>query len=254
MKKYGIMYFELTGGGHTEGNKFDDTDVEYKKGDIIESTVDLEKKFGSKFKRIGNKGFISATQEIIIPRNIEVDCIGEYRLSILICSVIGRERKLNRLLEELKQQYHKAIEILVEIDNREITTGAKRNILLEKAKGDYIAFIDDDDRISINYVVKILRALKTNPDCCSLNGFLIRPKHVFPFYHSIDYLKWYNKDGIYYRSPNHLNAVKRELALQAKFPDKTMGEDVDYSTRLKSLLKTETKIQGTLYYYLKNKK
>ncbi len=254
MKEYGIMYFELTGGGHTEGNKSDGTDVEYKKGDIIESTRDLQKIFGDKFKRIKNKELISATREIIIPRNIEVDCIGKYRLSILICSVIGRKRKLNRLLEELKQQYHKAIEILVEIDNREITTGAKRNILLEKAKGDYIAFIDDDDGISINYVVKILTALKTNPDCCSLNGLLIRPRRTFPFYHSINYLKWYNKDGVYYRSPNHLNTVKRELALQIKFPDKTMGEDVDYSTRLKSLLKIEAKIQGILYYYLKNKK
>ena len=264
--KYGLMYFRLIGGGHTEGNKFDDTAVEYKKGDIIESTRDLQKIFGSKFERIldeddlpeGNshsieEEFLLAIKEPLMPKNIEVDCKGKYRLSILICSIIGREQSLNKLLEDLEKQKTDKVEILVKIDNKKLSIGAKRNLLLKKAKGDYIVFIDDDDEASVNYITKILYALKTNPDCCGIEGLLIRPGHKFKFLHSIQYRKWYNKDDVYYRNPNHLNPVRRELALQVGFPKINHGEDQDYSSRLFPLLKTEEYIHGVLYYYVKMK-
>ncbi len=265
--KYRIMYFKLVGGGHTEGNVCDGTAVEYKKGDIIESTRDLEKVFGSKFKRILDEDnlpkekmcsieeeFILAIKESVMSKDIKIDCLGEYRLSILICSIKGREKKLNRLLEDLKIQQTEDVEILVEIDNKRMTIGAKRNKLLKKAKGDYIAFIDDDDMVSVNYVVKILEALKTNPDCCSLEGLLIRPGHKYKFLHSIQYKEWFSKNDIYYRCPNHLNSVRRDIVLQIGFPKINNGEDKDYSLRLQKLLKTESKIKGILYYYIKDKK
>ena len=253
-----VMFFELTGGSHTIGNRGDGTFIEYKKGDIIKTNLDLEKKFGRKFKRILNengspKEYFAFLEERIIPNDIEVDCEGEYRLSILICSLNDREEKLKGLLEELEKQHHEAVEILVEVDNGKISTGAKRNRLLKKAKGDYIAFIDDDDMVSVNYIVKILEALKTDPDCCSLEGILFRPNQTYPFYHTIECDRWHQEGGKYYRTPNHLNTVKRELALQTGFLRIDRGEDVDYSTRIRHLLKTEAHIKGVLYYYVKDK-
>ncbi len=255
------MFFELMGAGHTMGNIGDGTFAEYKKGDIIKTTIDLGKKFGDRFKRVLDKNgslkeegaSIDYMEERIILDDIEVDCEGEYRLSILICSLDERKEKRNRLLEELKKQHHEAVEILIEVDDKKVTTGTKRNRLLKKAKGDYIAFIDDDDMISVNYVVKILEALKTDPDCCSLEGVLFRPNQTYPFYHSIECTGWYQKDGKYYRTPNHLNTVKRELALQIGFLRINRGEDVDYSTRIRHLLKTEAYIKGVLYYYIKDR-
>lgn len=261
-----FMFFELIGGGHTEGYVNAGTFAEYKKGDIVKSTRDLEKVFGSKkFKRILKKDDLPKKKDIFIEplafieepvmsNDIEIDCIGEYRLSILICSLKNRKKKRIRLLEELERQHHKSVEILVEIDNEEISIGAKRNILLKKAKGDYIAFIDDDDMVSVNYVIKILEALKTNPDCCSLGGLLFRPGRRFLFYHSLKCTGWYEKGGVFYRTPNHLNTVKRELALQTGFLEVDHGEDADYSTRLKPLLNVEAYIKGVLYYYIKDKK
>ena len=179
------------------------------------------------------------------------------QLSILICSITERAKLLHRLLVHLKVQMSDEVEIITEIDNREMTIGEKRNKLLLRASGAYVAFIDDDDLVSDDYISKILAAIKTNPDCCSLQGeieHMMGPKNAKKmqtdiFKHSIEYDHWFSNNGIYYRCPNHLNAIKRSIALQVGFACKNMGEDYDFSTRVFSLLKTEEKIDGTIYYY-----
>ena len=175
------------------------------------------------------------------------------KLSILICHLHSRSKSIEKLLSVLKPQLVDEVEILVESDGGQLSTGAKRNKLLKRAIGDYIAFVDDDDLVNEDYVSKILKAVKSNPDCCSLQGEISmtqndkRIKRIFK--HSIQYDHWFEKDKIYYRCPNHLNAIKRELALQIKFPDKDTGEDRDFSTRIFPLLKTEEHIDGTIYFY-----
>ena len=62
-------------------------------------------------------------------------------------------------------------------------------------------------------------------------------------------MEWHQSGGIYYRTPNHISPVKRELALQAGFPEIAFGEDHEYSKRLLPLLKTETIIKENLYHY-----
>ena len=184
------------------------------------------------------------------------------RLSILICSLRKRKESRNDLLSVLNVQPQTDIEILVEIDEGQMSIGAKRNLLLQRAQGDYVAFVDDDDIVSLNYVNAILSAVSTSPDCCSLMGEIShrmsirvgrkkqRQKFKHIFIHSIAYNYWFEKDGIYYRCPNHLNAIKREIALKVGFPEKNTGEDLAFSTKIYSLLKTEVQISGILYYYL----
>lgn len=175
-------------------------------------------------------------------------------LSILICSLENRKESLLNLLKLLEPQINDDVEILVNVDSGELTTGEKRNKLLEKSKGDYIVFIDDDDLVSKDYIEKILNALKSKPDCCSLEGEITFKKINITkkFIHSLEYNSWFEKDNIYYRNPNHLNVVKRELALKVKFPHKKVGEDFEYSKNLLPFLKTEIKIKGVIYYYLTN--
>ena len=192
------------------------------------------------------------------------------KLSILICSLRKRLRKLSQLQRHLGFQTTGEVEILVETDDGEMPIGAKRNLLLQKACGEYAAFIDDDDLISRDYISKILNAVKTKPDCCSLQGEIthmvstwkvrhnnkhtrrkrIRQKVRHVFIHSIKYDHWFEAGNIYYRCPNHLNTIKRELALQVKFPEINSGEDKNFSERIYPLLKTEVKIEGTIYHYL----
>ena len=129
--------------------------------------------------------------------------------------------------------------------------------MLEKATGEYIAFVDDDDMVSYDYVAKILTALSTKPDTIGIHLLHFWDNRLHGVtYHSIEYDKWFqNQDSStglmrYYRNPNHLNPVKKELALKTKFPGISMKEDEDYSRRLLPLLKTEEYIKEPIYYYL----
>jgi len=190
----------------------------------------------------------------IISYNLLDDVMHETkkRLSILICSIKGRERLLKKLMCKLDKQRIEGVEILVESDNRKISIGAKRNILLRKAKGDYVVFIDDDDDISDNYISKILKAISSNPDCVGVEGevFFRKKNRRRKFIHSLRYESWFERDNVYYRCPNHISPVKRELALQVMFSDKSKGEDKEYSLKLHPLLKSEVCIKGPIYYYL----
>ena len=221
--------------------------------DSIQRETNIEVVSCSKESRLNNnivyETFEDSLMEARLPK-----LKSKYRLSILICSIEGRDKVLRRLLNILRPQKTKAVEIIVEKDNCEITTGAKRNVLLHRARGEYVAFVDDDDMVADDYVAKILQATKNNPDCVGLEGLMTRVKKgreiKNKFIHSLQYPYWYQEKGVYYRCPNHLNPVKRELALQVGYLDVTVQEDLDYSTRLRPLLKTEEYITGTMYFYL----
>jgi hypothetical protein len=156
---------------------------------------------------------------------------------------------LSELIDHLEGQGGD-VEILTD-NNLGYSIGEKRNKLLKRATGDYIAFIDDDDMVVSDYVYRILEATKTNPDCIGTSGKIIINGTTEQQWHiSREFGSWYEKDGIYYRTPNHISPVKRELALQTMFKEVNMGEDADYSQRLLPLLKTEVIIEGNIYYYL----
>jgi glycosyltransferase involved in cell wall biosynthesis len=173
-------------------------------------------------------------------------------LSILIATLPARLQKLDNLMIEVNRQcnpYPDQIEIL--IDPRiDINIGQKRNSLLQKAKGEYIVYIDDDDHIFPNYIWSIMQACSIGSDCIGISGIITtNGKNGKQWHISKEYKTWHTANGIYYRTPNHISPVKRELALQAGFPEIRFGEDAEYSRRLYPLLKTETIIKGNIYHY-----
>lgn len=180
------------------------------------------------------------------------------RLSILIPTLSNRSHYLERLLEILNPQADSSIEILIQKDDGEKSIGEKRNILLDKATGDYIAFVDDDDLVSNDYCPKIITALESEPDVVGIHLHHYEDFNLRGLtYHSLRYDSWWqeqNKEDPsltnYYRNPNHLNPVKREYALVTKFPLISMAEDKDYSRRLLTHLKTEEYIEDPIYFYL----
>jgi len=170
-------------------------------------------------------------------------------LSILIPTIVDRRRSFERLVRLLSEQ---AAGLPVEIlhDAGPEPTGVKRNRLLARAVGEYVAHFDDDDLPSDDYVVKVLAGCAEGKDCCSLEGVVIfdrRPPKRF--HHSMVYPKWREIPERFERSPNHLNAVRRELALQASFPNETVGEDREFSRRLLPCLRSEAEVRGCLYFY-----
>jgi len=173
------------------------------------------------------------------------------KLSILICSLNNRKTFLDRLLERLCSQVNaNEVEVLLSIDDGEATIGTKRNSLVHMATGDYVSMVDDDDLVSENYVNLILDAIKTTPDCVGMQGIITTDgKSPRKFVHSLKYRSWYEKDGIYYRNPNHLNPIKREKVLSTPFLEINRGEDSDFSMRILPLLESEVFVEEPIYFY-----
>ena len=172
------------------------------------------------------------------------------KLSILICGLKKREPLVMNLARILKLQGTSDIEILADIDEGQVPVGKKRNELLYNAKGEYVCFVDDDDMVSPFYITKILKAIETNPDCVGIVGIIAQKNHgLRKFIHSLQYDHWFEENNIYYRCPNHLNPIKREIALDVRFPEIYSDEDINFSSRVKPHLKTEVFIEEPLYYY-----
>ena len=158
------------------------------------------------------------------------------------------------LVNELNSQISRnnasdKVEILTESDGGETSVGKKRNNVLDKARGEYVCFIDDDDMITDIYISETLRALESKPDVVELVGFL--PKYDLPFIHNLNCGGHFRKDGTQFRTPNHLNTIKTKIARQVRYPEISHGEDQDYSHRLWSsgLMKTESLIGKRMYIY-----
>jgi len=175
----------------------------------------------------------------------------EPKLSILICSLLERNNTfLSKLLDNINQQIvNKPVEVLVLSDNANRPVGTKRNDLLKLAKGKYVCFIDDDDRISDDYVDSILNEIdEWNPDVIVFDAIISfngnKPKLV-KYGREYDYSE---KPEAYYRHPNHLMVHKKENITEY-FKDIKTGEDDEWALRMLPRIVTQSRINKVLYYY-----
>lgn len=176
------------------------------------------------------------------------------KLSILIPTLPERYPMLSQLVEHLGKQagrYPGQVEILIDDRGREITTGKKRNDLLQKAQGYYSVFIDDDDWVEDCYIEEIMKAITTLPDVLSIKGWMTTNgtnRIDWKIYLGADYVA---RDGIYHRFPNHITPMKTSAARQGIFPDVSYGEDYAWACQIrdKNLLHTEVAIDKEMYHY-----
>lgn len=182
----------------------------------------------------------------------------ELKLSILVPSVhTRRDSFLPKSLDMLYSQYDRLsedlqnkVEILYLIDNKTMFLGQKRNNLVDLAQGEYIVFVDDDDRIAENYISCLIDAIETGADVITFHAEVtINGKDKKLCKYSKEYKIDQNTETEYLRIPNHICCVKKQLAQKVSFPNKIYGEDSAYSKGLIGLLKTEYVIPSILYYY-----
>lgn len=181
-----------------------------------------------------------------------------FALSILVPSVASRRAtfapkimdQLFGQLAALSEKDRARVEILVLVDSKTKVLGDKRNDLVRLAQGEYVVFVDDDDRVSEDYVSSLLEATQYEADVItfdasvSLNGGTAKPCR-----YSLKFNEDKNVHSEYQRIPNHISAVKRDIALRAPFPSRGTGEDSEYARSLKPLLRTEHRIERVLYFY-----
>lgn len=164
------------------------------------------------------------------------------KISILICTIPEPYRDaffIDRLMGVLKPQINKDVEIVLESDEMQMMVGAKRNKLINKAKGDRIIFVDDDDLISENYIKKLLEYSELDFDCVGIGVEFTKDgknKSIYDFSYKTnintrEHDKKLSRFGqrVYGRMPNHLCLWKKDIALRCKFPDRNLGEDHEWA-------------------------
>jgi glycosyltransferase involved in cell wall biosynthesis len=181
-------------------------------------------------------------------------------LSILICSVEIEERqiKLKKLISELHKQISKnyaeeIVEILIDTDNMTKSVGQKRNDLINKAKGHFVCFIDDDDFITENYLSTILNHLNIGIDILLIgishieNG--INKTKILPSLF-IDNLT--TNDVVFKTNHFHLCPHKKSIAELISFDCVNFAEDMIYSQKMVKHISNHAVISDPIYIYFDN--
>lgn len=176
------------------------------------------------------------------------------RLAILICTLPERADKLKRLTNILDPQidrYKDSVFRMVNDRSSSLPTGTKRNNLIEGSQSEYFTFIDDDDLVSMYYVDEIMKAIAQGPDVITFQGWITTNGA-----NKVNWTiklgeKYEERNGHYYRWPNHLAVFKRVLVNRFKFPDVWQQEDFMWSKQINDskVLKSEVHIPMQLYHY-----
>lgn len=188
-------------------------------------------------------------------------------LSILILSIPERIKALERLYSKIeaqikKEQLNQRVEILTLIDNRVSTIAEKRNALLKVHNGSHLAFVDDDDDISNNYIRSICSTLQKTPDLdvvtfnqkCLINGKNLDV--TFGVNNTHEGLKLQSETSYkpIKRPPYHICVWKSNLAKTECFRHVVTDhgqsyEDIDWCIRLYPRIKTHWHIPEVLHFY-----
>lgn len=180
--------------------------------------------------------------------------MSEILLSILTPAVQSRLWELEALCTKVGMQIGALpVEHLVFLDNKKRTIGEKRDALLIAAKGKYVAFVDDDDFVSSDYVSSILEASKSDPDVitflqvATVNG----DKGIVEFKLGNNNEAFNpNSPGVTRRNAWHVCAWRRKLAIQSHFPASNYGEDWAYASKLCALPNLrEVHLGKVLHFY-----
>lgn len=175
-------------------------------------------------------------------------------LNILITHIPERYfflKRLNEYLDPQIEKYKNDVTVLLD-DSRYKKIGQKRNDLLARANAKYVAFFDNDDLPGENYVERLVEGCRKDVDCCEFMGIITdNGKNPRIFIHSLKYDSWFERDGVYYRPPNHLSCIRSSIAKSFKFPAKNHGEDHDWSMQIQKsgALKTQHDINEVIYHY-----
>jgi len=180
-------------------------------------------------------------------------------LSVLIPTLESRRQQFQYIWERLASQIRAAgvehsVEVLYERDDRQQPLGTKRNHLIRQARGRFIAFVDDDDDVSDDYISKLCEVIRRRPDidCIGIKGIVtFRGAHPREFSHSLKYQDYFSRRHNYFRPPYHLNPILRSIALKFPFRAVSYSEDIEWALRLHraGALQREEFIDTPLYFY-----
>ncbi len=184
----------------------------------------------------------------------------KFILTIAIPTVVTRKAAYDLLRNHIQSQINefglqKKVELIAECDNKEMSIGAKRQKLIDKAKGKFIVQIDDDDMVPYHFVYNIIKTLDAQPDVDCV-GYLEKCVYAHKVRHetscfSRKFKDWAdNIDGYdHVRTPFFKTPIRTDLCRIVGVSDMRFGEDHDFARRIYPLLKTEAFINEYMYEY-----
>jgi hypothetical protein len=177
-------------------------------------------------------------------------------LSILTPTIPARESLLAALSAEIMTQieeggFHGQVEHLSFSDNRTRSIGAKRQALVDIARGEYIAFVDDDDTIGPDYVEKLLAAAKAKPDVITFRQEVTYNGAVGIVEFGLNHHDHPFKPGeVTHRAPWHVCAWKREKVHTCQFGETNYGEDIIWCLQARRRIASGIHIDAILQHYV----
>jgi hypothetical protein len=123
---------------------------------------------------------------------------------------------------------------------------------MQIARGQYLTFVDDDDRISDDYLTTILTAINKNPGVdvlCYIAECRINKGDVITCRYSLNNSGYKHVGSNWSGPPAHTMVWKSSIAKRVPFPCKNYAEDGEWVKVAVGLAKTETQIEKTLYFY-----
>jgi len=181
-------------------------------------------------------------------------------LSVLI--LVLEQRRWQPLVKHVQDQIDKlrnpsSVEILLEKDKGKLNSGVKRQTLVDKARGEYYCFLDDDDWTQPNYISSIIQGCKSGADVVT---FILETFPVKTTRRRLNKEFW--KFGLYkdnrhagLMTANHLCAWKATIARKVGWcPFLGYGDDQLWYKPLHAakLAKTCYHIDEPLYQYRLN--
>jgi len=172
-------------------------------------------------------------------------------LSILTPTIPGREKQLQTLQQKIEEQIGgRGVEHLILSDNRKRSIGAKRQALVNIARGQYIAFVDDDDDIADSYVAELLTAAASGADVITfLQGAIYNGKQSVVDFQLGQGDHSFVPAGITNRDAWHVNAWRRNRVAHCQFGESNYGEDLTWCQQARRMAETTVHIQKIIHFY-----
>jgi len=177
------------------------------------------------------------------------------KLSILTPTIPTRANQLDALQSEIERQISEAgligqVEHLCLCDNCARSIGAKRQALADIARGDYLAFVDDDDWIAEDYVSSLLAAAAMMADVITFQQRAIYngQESIVSFglnHHDSPFMP----GGTTIRAPWHVCAWRREKVAGCLFGESNYGEDLIWCQQARRRIATGYHIPRILHTY-----
>jgi glycosyltransferase involved in cell wall biosynthesis len=177
-------------------------------------------------------------------------------LSILTPSIPSRADRAHSLSSDIRAKVaalgaEKLVEHLIFSDNWNRSIGEKRQNLVDLARGQYIAFLDDDDVVRDDYVERMLSLAETGADVLTFRQAVwFQNQNATVEFRLGHPDEAFQAGAIIKRGPWHVCGWKRQLVRGCVFPHVNYGEDYAWAVQARREVATEAHWPHVLHKYV----